>query len=322
VYAYKQIASVTDTNVQIVEKPPTAIQTPIPEPEKLEIIEGIPEDIEEDYEIEAPEQVEFKHIYKQPAITETVTNILVVGTDVKGDISRGRSDCMLLLTYNRDKQEAFLTSFMRDIWINIPDYGWNRLNAAYAFGGIGLLINTVNDNFGLDIQNYVLIDFDGLMAIVDTLGGVEVTLTEKEAQHILKYCGTSLTVLSEEKNIYLLNGAQTLCHCRNRKSSGGDFDRTQRQRDVMLSLFKRMKVEKTIPKLTSVLSSLITNVKTNMPLRLMVDLGLEVIRSESLDLKQLRIPFDDTWNYANKDGRSVVQIDINDNKDQLLNVIY
>ena len=94
----------------------------------------------------------------------------------------------MILSYNRKLRTAKLVSLLRDTWIYIPDRDtWNRINTAYFFGGVGLAINTVNSNFGMDIQYYVKVDFESLKEIVDTVGGIDVYLTEREVEYIRRY---------------------------------------------------------------------------------------------------------------------------------------
>ena len=121
-------------------------------------------------------------------IAKTIHNILVIGTDVDdNERETGRSDVMMLLSYNPNTNKACLTSFMRDIWIDIPNHGYNRLNAAHAIGGPEMLIDTLNENFSLDIESYVLIDFFGLISIVDSIGGIEIHITREEAVYINRH---------------------------------------------------------------------------------------------------------------------------------------
>lgn len=108
-------------------------------------------------------------IFNESRIDKDVVNIMLFGSDVREGERHGRSDTMMILSYNRKLRTAKLVSLLRDTWIYIPNRDtWNRINTAYFFGGVGLAINTVNSNFGMDIQYYVKVDFDSLKEIVDT----------------------------------------------------------------------------------------------------------------------------------------------------------
>ncbi|MGI6577782.1 MAG: LCP family protein [Eubacteriales bacterium] len=307
--------------IEIIEKPSYNEDLTLEKPD-LTPIQGVPYDIDSDIDPEVIMPVN-EAIFKQTVIEENVLNVLVIGTDVSDNEKKiGRSDVMMLLTYNRETKEIHLTSFLRDIWIYIPNHGWDRLNAAFAYGGTGMLINTINENFDLDIQNYVLIDFDGLVSIVDILGGVEVQLTKAEAQLINSQTERDEDKLPESDGTYLIDGTQALIHCRNRNSASGDFDRSQRQRDIMLAMFDRVKRENSVGKLTNLLMTAAEYVKTNIKMNTIIELGMEVITNDDLSIEQLRVPFDDTWYYASKDGRSVIVIDLVLNRDVLQNELY
>lgn len=325
----------TNDTIKFVENPP--VETILPAFEKLSPIVGIPEDVEVDYYVETVEESEntktvdyreiekpvVEPIFKQAPVDTNITNILIVGSDSRSEETSGsRSDCMLLLSYNRKTQTASLVSFMRDAWVRIPNHGMNRLNAAFAFGGIGLCINTINENFKLDIQNYVVINFEGLKKIVDDLDGVSVYISKNEADYINASNGEAGSSLLSEDGEQVLNGEQLLAHCRNRKSSSGDFERTRRQRDAMIALFYELKSTSTLTELSDLLRDSVKNVQTNIQLDTLLSLGFEAIRSENLSLTEGRIPYDNTWNYANKDGRSVVEIDLNENVRLLHELLY
>jgi LCP family protein required for cell wall assembly len=301
-----------------IAKKPAVISVLAPMAE-LERIEGTPSDIDEDHFTEVFEPTQ-EPIYKQTPINERVINILLLGTDVRPSQSgNGRTDSIMLLSYNRDNKTAKLISIMRDIWVRIPERGWNRINAAFTFGNIGSTVNTINENFGLDIQNYMIIDFEGFKNIVDKLGGIEVVLDEKEIAYINKFGHTKL---SKEKGLKLLNGEQMLLHCRNRKTGDGDFGRTRRQRDVMSAFFNKAKTIRDPVLLAGLIPFAMNHVQTNMTSDMIFTLGLEVMSSKGLTLDQGRIPFDDTWHYAKKDGMSVISADLKENTRLLHNYLY
>jgi len=313
---YIKLGSLNKTVAEFIEKPNIILETAA----DLPTIVGTPADIDEDYLVPVETIVE-EAIYKQVPIDESVYNILLLGSDVRpNEGGNGRSDSMMLVTIDRESGGIKITSFMRDTWISIPNKGWNRINAAYAFGGIGLAVNTVNENFGLDIQNYAIIEFSGLEHIVDNLGGVEVVLTEKEITIINNF--NPVNPLPEVAGTYVLNGAQTLTHCRNRKTGDGDFGRTRRQREVMVSIVNKLKSTMNPIKLTNFLTETLKYVDTNVAPNTIFTLGLELLGAKENKMEQARIPFDGTWQYANKGGRSVVTINLEKNKALLHDFLY
>jgi LCP family protein required for cell wall assembly len=253
-------------------------------------------------------------------IAKTIHNILVIGTDVDdNERETGRSDVMMLLSYNPNTNKACLTSFMRDIWIDIPNHGYNRLNAAHAIGGPEMLIDTLNENFSLDIESYVLIDFFGLISIVDSIGGIEIHITREEAVYINRHARIEEDRLPEEDGVYVLVGTQALTHCRNRSVGNADFERTRRQRDVIVGLYSSIRNNSNPKELWKLLLSTLKYAGTNMKLKEIINLSTAVLFDDKLEIEQIQVPLDDTWRYASKSGRSVLEIDLNANREELLN---
>lgn len=229
---------------------------------------------------------------------------------------------MMILSYNRKLRTAKLVSLLRDTWIYIPDRDtWNRINTAYFFGGVGLAINTVNSNFGMDIQYYVKVDFESLKEIVDTVGGIDVYLTEREVEYINNSAEND--ALPVKEGWQHLNGRQTLTHSRNRSIGGdGDWSRTRRQRDVMYAFFKKAKTEKSIASLTALVNNLTKYVETNMSPMQMIDLAIDVVFGGDLTLENRALPFEGTWDYAWEGKMAVIHINIADNKRLLHEYLY
>lgn len=319
-YTYLKLSRLDQDKIAIVEKPPAVVDVEVSTPPELEPVDGIPDDIDQDYEVEVPDPV-IEPIYEQVPIKGNVVNILLMGTDVRPDEDgRGRSDTMILMSYDREKQDVRLTSFMRDIWISIPNHSWNRINAAYAFGNVGMSINTINENFKLDIQDYIVIDFEGFKRIVDEIGGIEVRLTKLEAAMINSH--GYQPKLPEMDSVQLLNGAQTLSHSRNRSTGDGDFGRTRRQRDVMMAFFSKVRSDVDPIRFSSILADSLDYVRTNISPDKLFSLGMEIIRAGNLSVDQERVPFDKTWKYAREGKRSVLSIDLDRNTELLHDYLY
>ena len=159
---------------------------------------------------------------------DEVINVLLVGTDTRDpNAEMGRSDTMMMLSYNKTQKKSTIVSFLRDSLVEIDGHGKTRLGHAYAYGGVGLTINTLNQTYDLDIQKYATINFDNLVSVIDEIGGVEVFISEEEAEYY-RQCGMPDIVAGD----VTLTGSQALVHARNR-TLGSDFERTRRQRSVM-----------------------------------------------------------------------------------------
>lgn len=243
---------------------------------------------------------------KKRDINPDVINILLMGVDNKDAKSPSRSDSMMVATINKKTGEIKLTSLMRDMYVEIPGRELkNRINTGYFFGGPALAIKTVNRNFDLNIKHYVTIDFSGFTEVIDELGGVDITITDDEAKIIgLKKSGT-----------HNLNGQQALAYSRIRKI-GNDFARTQRQRTVFNSLFKKMK-STSILRIPGLLNKLLPYFETNLAKKDILSLTYEVLKSDTDNIETLRIPLDGAYRSESIRGMSVLVPDIERNTDAI-----
>ena len=167
-------------------------------------------------------------IAKEKRKDKDVYNVLLVGTDSRDpDADRGRSDSMMMVSFNKKEGKSTAISFLRDSLVDIDGHGKSRLGHTYAYGGVGLTINTINKTYDLDIQNYITISFDDLVNVIDEIGGVTIYISEEEAEY---YRQNGMPDI--QAGDVTLTGSQALAHARNR-TLGNDFERTRRQRSVM-----------------------------------------------------------------------------------------
>lgn len=166
------------------------------------------------------------------------TNILLLGSDKRSPeeaaaagVYGQRSDVMMLVTIPDDGSEAYVMSFPRDLYVEIPGHGRDRINAALAFGGISLAVATVENYMGIPIDNVALIDFDGIQGLVDTIGGVDVQIPKTfEAD------GIQFT-----EGVQHLNGEEALVFVRQRyQFADGDFQRNRNQQAVLKAIVERL----------------------------------------------------------------------------------
>ncbi|MGY1681927.1 LCP family protein [Geodermatophilus sp. SYSU D01176] len=161
---------------------------------------------------------------------------LVVGSDTRADVPEGetpggRSDVMMLVRFTGDRQDAQVISLPRDTWVSVPGAEMAKLNAAYAWGGPSLLIQTVEQLTGVRIDHYAAIDFQGFVQMTDALGGVDVEVAETTSSGPYTYqAGTNH-----------LDGDEALDYVRQRYGlPGGDFDRVKRQQEYLRSVFAKV----------------------------------------------------------------------------------
>lgn len=253
-------------------------------------------------------------------------NILLLGTDVRDTNSYGRTDSMILLSVNTTTLEAKLTSFMRDLWVTIPGRsGHAKLNAACVYGGPSLLMKTLKEHFDVDIDGYALVNLNGMADIIDILGGLRLDVTEAERKALNKglfdlSSRSGMEELKESGSQVLLNGNQAVAFSRIRQIDS-DYRRTERQRDVLTALAKRLQSETGVT-LLSVIPTLLQYVETDLELNELMTLAYAGLKMDMDSIQQYRIPADGTYESGTFDGVWCIKADLNKNAKLLKNFIY
>ena len=255
---------------------------------------------------------------------DDIFNILVIGCDTRKKGGVGRSDAMILFSVNEDTEKIHMTSIMRDSYVSIPGKGNNRINAAYAFGGGRLLIDTIETNFGADVDKYVSFDFYSFVDVVDSISGIEVEVTEAEIPVLNSYVKELNKLNGREEGTYYvtesglqhLNGTQALGYARIRYVGDGDFERTNRQRIVIAKVFEKAKTLN-ILEINDLLNTFLPQVKTNLTQEEILSLMLKALDYLQYDLESHRLPVDDSWKYMRVNGMSVLGIDLEKNQKAL-----
>jgi len=275
---------------------------------------GIPDVVPEE---EIDSTVPDVQIAEKEQKEDEVINVLLVGTDTRDPNSdMGRSDTMMMLSYNKTQQKSTIVSFLRDSLVEIDGYGKTRLGHAYAYGGIGLTINTINKTYDLDIQKYATINFDNLVGVIDQIGGVEVYISEEEAEYY-RLCGMP----DIQAGDVTLTGSQALAHARNR-TLGSDFERTRRQRNVMYGVYRKIIAEKDPQAILSLITYCMEYVKTNMSVTEIYELAMEILTVEDLRMQQAALPQEGMYKGISYQGMSVLEIDVKANKEYLHGLLY
>ena len=240
--------------------------------------------------------------------TDESKNILLCGCDIdQNGISR--TDSMIILTIDHAHKKIKMTSLMRDMYLQIPRHGKNKLNASYTFGGGNLLLNTIYANFGMKIDRYVCVNYDVFASVVDNLGGVEVEIEEMELEQFNKYVRGGKKNRISAAGRYLFNGQQALSYCRIRKV-GSDTARTARQRKVLDEIMKKCRRLSPV-QAQNILSVAAPHITTNMTREELTSLLLEGISSRDYGTMGLRIPMDGAWTDKKKNGVWYVEVNIN-----------
>lgn len=232
-----------------------------------------------------------------------VLNIMLFGSDTRSTSENGRSDTMIMLSLDNRTKKIKMSSFLRDLWVEIPGYGNNRLNAAYSFGGPGLTILTLESNFGIQIDRYAVVDFSSFKSIIDIMGGIDIELTEFEISYINWQMYENGQVsdpqyIKSDPGIVHLNGTEALWHARNRDSALSDFDRTDRQRQVLNVIINTLKTS-SFSQIIDIISEVGPMITTNFKKSEITALVKNALTYLSYDVEQFKLPTSDNY-YGDK----------------------
>ena len=231
-----------------------------------------------------------------------VTNILLIGTDGRENEENYRSDSMIIATIDLEHKDIKLTSLARDTYVNVPNNGKRKLNEAYYFGKEELLLETIKENFKIDIDKYITIDFDDLMNIIFVLGGVQVDVQEYEIDGTNAIIPSSYeTCTYEDKGdmklitdsgMQTLNGYQAIAYSRMRYADNA-INRDRRQRAVLMSVLRNMKQVAT-SNYEGILEELYPYYKTNLTSSEILNLAANAYTNGAINnVKQAQFPIID-----------------------------
>ncbi len=264
---------------------------------------------------------------------KNVRNILLIGADKeKGGASR--SDSIMIASVNKRTGKITICSILRDTHLYIPGNREAKVNSAYAWGGANLLIQTIEQNFGIKIDDYATVNFEMFTALVDGLGGIDVEVTENEADYINNrhsYGNEKKPDYFESGESVHLNGYQALWYARIRKLDS-DFMRTERQRKVISSIVSKVKGQMNPIGIFGLISTakevapyIETTLSTTDFWSLVFSLSTCLVKSGA-DMDKLlvsqQIPFDDTWWYSSQWDGSSISINLEENKQMLYSLLY
>lgn len=262
--------------------------------------------------------------------SDDVKNILLIGIDARGDSNAGRSDTMIILSINDKAKTITMTSLLRDCYVAIPGRGNNRLNAAHAYGGAALLMQTIELNFGIHIDGFARVNFVSFPQIIDNIGGVTVGIEENEIQYINRYLKEINRIfgVAPEDSKYpdgqtganLLNGRQALAYSRIRYV-GSDYARTGRQREVLNAVATKLR-GMGIFEIDSFLNNTLPLISTNLDRGYVNSLITSAPSLLKYTINEARVPADGMGTGVRIDGKSVISVDLVATRNYLNAVIY
>lgn len=263
-----------------------------------------------------------------------VTNILLIGVDndyAAGMGERGNADGLILVSINKDTNQLVLTSFMRDIYVPVREKGYNtKLTMTYHYGGTQTLLDVIEKNFGIPIDNYILVNYLNVVDIVDAVGGLTFEPNRAELYYMLdkienlnRLTGQPLDankIDPDTKGPITFNGIQTAAYMRIRYAGNGDYDRTERAREVLFAL-KDKALAMNFAELNGLANTVLPKVTTDLEQGEILALLLNAASYMKYDMVSSRIPAEDTFYGADIAG-SVIVVDFKANADYLYKTIY
>lgn len=268
-------------------------------------------------------------VNKYKDYSSEITNIALFGTDSRhekvGDVSH--SDSMMILSIDRKHNKIKLSSILRDSLVKIDGHGESKITHAYGWGGPELAIKTLNKNFNLNIEDYIAVDFSGLSDIIDSVGGVEINVKEKEIPQINKY-GKEIAEMVHEKytpvknaGYQTLDGFQATAYARIRKVGNGDFERVERQKTVLIEIVNKIQ-KQGVMKYPKIISSLIPYTETSLSNTEILSIATDCITKGISTIDWYRFPLDGYCDSLTKNNEWYLKIQQPETTNQIHQYIY
>ena len=275
-----------------------------------------------DYTRNNPDHAAVEEVAGELKTDNQIQNIMIFGLDDHDD--NGRADTMMLISIDKKHNALKQISFLRDLYLPIFKQGEDKLNAAFSLGGAKLAIETIEYNFKIKIDNYIVLDFDSFTYIVNSLGGLDITLTEEEINYIdwQSHKNHQVEVTNElmstapdfegQTGVKVhVNGRQALWHARNRGEegicSGDDFARTQRQREVIDAVIEKVQAS-SIADLIKIAYDVAPMITTNMNLPDTIKTSLGMPNYLKYKTVGHKVPQQFNFDYDTVNGASVLRI--------------
>ena len=258
---------------------------------------------------------------------DEIKNILLIGQDAREGEERQRSDTMIICSINTKEDKVTLVSLMRDMYVPIPGYSNNRINAAYAFGGMSLLDEVIEEDFGIPIDGNVEVDFEGFVSAMEVIDGIDIELTAEEAGYLSaggwedqgENANDGTWELHEGMNT--LTPPQALAFSRIRMIGNSDWERTERQRRVLMAAFDKLSSSSTA-KLLSVADKILPYITTDLTNSELLSYVKTLSVAGITEIDSYRLPVDGHYSSESISGMSVLVPDLVENSELLKQYIY
>lgn len=235
-------------------------------------------------------------------------NMLLIGVDLRdAENWNGNSDVMVLVTVNDYTKTVHMTSFLRDLYANIPGVGVRKLNAAYAYGGAQLCVETIESNYGVTIDNWAMVDFNSMREVINVCGGIYLDVSEEEGAVANQYITAMCRANNEDPKMHMfyyggwqhLDGYMAVGYARNRYTgNNNDFGRTERQRKVLNALIRQMATGD-INTITKTVNEALPHITHDVTRTKLAELLGKIPTWMQYNIAQQHIPYDDDWKAEN-----------------------
>lgn len=228
---------------------------------------------------------------------ENVINIALFGVDSRKDINEGRSDAILVASFDAEHHKVKVVSIMRDSQVKVEGYGNTKITHAYAYGGAPLAIKTLNKNFDLNIKDYISVNFYQLADVIDAVGGLELEITEAERKNMNFYIKEAADAVGKKYETIkkpgrqLLTGEQVVAYARIRYVGNSDFTRTERQREVIEKVFQKV-LDISVIRYPALLNTVLPMIETSMSNTDILGIASRVVMLSTPTFEQGRFPLD------------------------------
>ena len=249
------------------------------------------------------EELDVNESVTENQVMKGYTTIALVGIDSRDDKLKSdwNSDTMIIASINNDTKKVKLVSVYRDTYLCLGEdedgnNSYGLANSAYCTGGAKKMINMLNKNLDMNISDFVTVNFQAVAETVELLGGIDVEMKKEEVVHLNNYCvetsevtGMDYTPLEEIEGVQHLNGVQAVAYARIRKTSGNDFRRAARQREVIYKIVEKAK-NSSIATLNTVLDKIFPMIYTSLTEKEILSMGMNMLSYDIED--QTGFPFD------------------------------
>lgn len=255
-------------------------------------------------------------------------NILLLGGDSRDINSYDRTDTMIILSVNRETNEMKMTSIMRDTWVKLTSSKSGKINAANVYGGPELAVQVVNESFGTDIEDYILVNMKNLVELIDMVGGVDIEVNASEQKWTNEYAQDYLKSIADydgetqlnANGMVHLNGLLAVAYMRNRYTDS-DYGRVMRQQKVLLAVAERAQ-NMEVDELMALADDVSERVMTNMDVDQMKQIATVGLVTEVESVGQYRVPVDGTFDSGTFSGTWMIRPNLEKNQQLLHDFIY